>query len=451
MEQFVTLEQMLAARDARQARLDAALSRAPLVSFTMNIAGPEKNSPLIRRGFLAGCRRLRDAFAARGIPLTLLEKTDEITGCEALLAAEGEAREIKAICAEIEDADELGRLFDMDVIDSGGRKLARAELGLSERGCMVCGAEGRGCAARRLHSVDELQRETARRLRGFFAEADRKAIAALAKQSLIDEVRVTPKPGLVDRSNNGSHADMDLALFEKSAAALTPYWAECVRIGMESAQLAGEETFALLRQAGLAAEQTMLAATGGVNTHKGAIFLLGTLCGAVGRLWTADAPCRDAQTLCMECARMTRAPLSAELMRMDAQTSTTAGARLYLQSGMRGARGEIMDGLPGVRNTALPALKNALAHGCDENHAAAIALLHLIARGTDTNMVKRGGADGAAWGAQQAKALLDAVQFPALQDIAALDREFIARNLSPGGCADLLAVTLFLQAWEQAG
>lgn len=449
MEQFVTLEQMLAARDARQARLDAALSRAPLVSFTMNIAGPEKNSPLIRRGFLVGCRRLTDAFAAHGIPLTLLEETDAVTGCEALFAAEGDAQAVKAICAEIEDADELGRLFDMDVIDLSGRKLAREALGLSERGCMVCGAEGRGCAARRLHSVDELQLETARRLRGFFAEADRDAIAALATQSLIDEVRVTPKPGLVDRNNSGSHTDMDLALFEKSAAALTPYWAECMRIGMESAHLASEETFARLRRAGLSAEQTMLAATGGVNTHKGAIFLLGTLCGAAGRLWTADTPCRDTQTLCAECARMTRAPLSAELSRMDAATSTTAGARLYLQSGMRGARGEIMDGLPGVLTTALPALKNALAHSCDENHAAAIALLHLIARGTDTNMVKRGGADGAAWGARQAKFLLDAAQFPALEDISALDRAFVARNLSPGGCADLLAVTLFLHTWEQ--
>ena len=447
MVQFVTLEQMLAARDARQARLDASFSRAPLVSFTMNIAGPEKNSPLIRRGFLVGCRRLRDAFAAHGISLTLLEETNEITGCEALFAAAGDAHEVKAICAEIEDADELGRLFDMDVIDSGGRKLAREELGLSERGCMICGAQGRGCAARRLHSVDELQSETSRRLRGFFAEDDRCAVAALATQCLIDEVRVTPKPGLVDRRNSGSHTDMDLALFEKSAAALTPYFSECVAIGIESAQLAAEETFALLRRAGLAAEQTMLAATNGVNTHKGAIFLLGTLCGAVGRLWTADAPCRDAQKLCEECARMTRAPLDAELKYMEAPT--TAGTRLYLQSGMRGARGEVMDGLPGALNIALPALKTALAHGCDENHAAAIALLHLIARGTDTNMVKRGGADGAAWGAQQAKALLDTTQLPALEDIAALDEVFIARNLSPGGCADLLAVTLFLHAWEQ--
>ena len=445
MERFVTLEQMLCAREARQARLNAALVRAPLVSFTMNIAGPEKNSPLIRRGFFVGCKRLTDAFAAHGITLTLLEVTDEITGCEALYAAEGCALTAKALCAACEDADELGRLFDMDVIDADGRRISREELGLRERGCMICGAQGRGCAARRAHSVDELQRETTRRLHNFFRNADRKNIAVLATQSLLDEVHVTPKPGLVDRCNSGSHTDMDLALFEKSAAALAPYWETCVSIGMESSSLTSVETFAQLRRAGLSAEQTMLDATGGVNTHKGVIFLLGILCGAVGRLWRADTPCRDAKALCAECARMTTAPLREEFSHL---TPDTAGAQFYLRHGMRGARGEVMDALPGVQETALPALRSAIENGCTREHAAAIALLHLIARETDTNMVKRGGIDGAQWGAQQARKLLQRASVPAIEDIAALDAQFIAKNLSPGGCADLLALALFLHELE---
>ncbi|MBR3704458.1 MAG: triphosphoribosyl-dephospho-CoA synthase CitG [Oscillospiraceae bacterium] len=445
MERSVTLEQMLSAREARQARLGAALVCAPLVSFTMNIAGPEKNSLLIRRGFLAGRQRLEDAFAAHGITLTLLEETDAVTGCEALYAAAGCAITAKALCAACEDADELGRLFDMDVIDADGRRITRGELGLRERGCLVCGAAGRGCAARRVHSVEQLQRETNRRLHNFFREADKKTVADLATQSLLDEVRVTPKPGLVDRNNSGSHTDMDLALFEKSAAALAPYWKACVNIGMESATLAPEETFARLRRAGLKAEQTMLAATGGVNTHKGAIFLLGILCGAVGRLWRSDEPCRDAKTLCGECVRMTAVPLGKEL---DTLAPDTAGAQFYLRHGLRGARGEVMDGLPGVWAVALPVLRDALACGCGREHAAAVALLHLIARGTDTNMVKRGGMDGAAWGAQQAKDLLQRSAVPKIEDIAALDEQFIEKNLSPGGCADLLALTLFLHEWD---
>ena len=449
MEQVVTLEQMLSAREVRQARLTAALVHAPLVSFTMNIAGPEKSSPLIRRGFQVGCQRLTRAFAAHGITLTLLEQTDEITGCEALYAVHGCPMTAKALCAACEDADELGRLFDMDVIDRDGRRLSRGELGLRERGCLVCGAEGRGCAARRKHSVAELQQETRRRLSAFFRQADRTTAATLATQSLLDEVRVTPKPGLVDRNNSGSHTDMNLALFEKSATALAPYWEQCVEIGMESATLAPEETFARLRRVGLCAEQTMLAATNGVNTHKGAIFLLGILCGAVGRLWSAGEPCQDAERLCAECANMTNAPLREELERISVQSPNTTGARLYQQCGIRGARGEVMDGLPGVWEIALPTLRHALAHGCDREHAAAIALLHLIARGTDTNMVKRGGQEGAAWGAQQAKELLQRSPFPTIEEIARLDAQFIEKNLSPGGCADLLALTLFLHEWER--
>ncbi len=447
MEQVVTLEQMLSAREVRQARLTAALVHAPLVSFTMNIAGPEKSSPLIHRGFLVGCQRLTEVFSTHGITLTLLEQTDEITGYEALYAVQGCPMTAKALCAACEDADELGRLFDMDVIDRDGRRLSRGELGLRERGCLVCGAEGRGCAARRKHSVTELQQETRRRLSAFFRQADCTTVATIATQSLLDEVRVTPKPGLVDRNNSGSHMDMNLPLFERSATALAPYWEQCVTIGMESATLAPEETFARLRRVGLCAEQTMLATTNGVNTHKGAIFLLGILCGAVGRLWSAEEPCRDARRLCAECARMTQAPLREELERISVQSPDTAGARLYQQCGIRGARGEVMDGLPGVWEVALPTLRDALAHGCDREHAVAIALLHLIARGTDTNMVKRGGIDGATWGAEQARALLQRSSLPTIEEIAQLDSQFIEKNLSPGGCADLLALTLFLHEW----
>lgn len=450
MEQLVTLEQMLAAREARGDRIAAALDRAPLVSFTMNIAGPQKNSPLIRRGFAEGLYALSQAFAAREIPLSLLNRTDSVTGCEALFAAKGDALDVKRICAAIEDANALGRLYDMDVIDKNGRKLDRSELGLAERGCMICGAPGRGCAARRVHSVEELRAETERRLTEHFLNADRKTVEKLATDCLIAEVNVTPKPGLVDRANTGSHADMDLPLFEKSAAALTAFWGECFTAGVETAALTPEETFSRLRGAGLTAEKTMLTATCGVNTHKGAIFLLGTVCGAVGRLWNAAEPCKDVDTISRECSRMTTAPLIEEFSQIRTHgAADTAGAGLYLHCGMRGARGEIMDGLPGVRETALPALKNALAQDCGEEHAAAVALLHLIARGTDTNMVKRGGEDGAHWGAEAAAKLLRAAPIPTQEQIAALDHEFIARNLSPGGCADLLAVTLFLHQWEQ--
>lgn len=120
---------------------------------------------------------------------------------------------------------------------------------------------------------------------------------------------------------------------------------------------------------------------------------------------------------------------------------STAGQKLYLQKGLRGIRGEVAEGLPSVANIALPALEEGLSKGLSFNDAAACALIQLIAQVEDTNLYHRGGEEGAAFAKESAKAL---GQFPAMTEIEALDEAFIARNLSPGGCADLLAATLFL-------
>ena len=343
-----------------------------------------------------------------------------------------DAKALKAFCVKIEEATSLGRLFDMDVLDADGNKLDRE----SQRGCIVCGAPGRGCAAGRVHSVAELQAATSKILQEHFASADQERIADLAVQSLLDEVHITPKPGLVDRRNTGSHSDMDLNTFVASAKALCPYFKACVAIGQETAAKPAEETFQLLRQAGLDAEKAMFAATGGVNTHKGAIFTLGILCGSIGRLWVAESLTASLTLLLKECAAVGQAAC-ADFAKMD---GATAGQKLYLQKGLRGIRGEVADGLPAVANIALPALKDGIAKGLSFHHAAACALIQLIAQVEDTNLYHRGGEEGAIFAKEYAKTL---GAFPTVKQIEAMDDAFIARNLSPGGCADLLAATCF--------
>ena len=424
----VSLHDILNAREVRAQQQKQLLAkyRLPLVCFTMNIAGPIKTTPLIRRGFHAGLEQL-----GRQLPFEQIcfQQVQELpTGCEAVFAVDLPARELKQLCTHIEEDHPLGRLFDMDVIDTDGTKLERE----TQRGCIVCGAPGRLCAASRAHSVQQLQAVTTQLLERYFFPLD---IAATAVQSLIDEVHTTPKPGLVDRRNNGSHKDMDIPLFEASAQALRPYFEECVRIGQNTAQLPPEETFPLLRAAGTETEKTMLQVTGGVNTHKGAIYALGLLCGSIGRLC-----CTDTDAILAECRAMVSVSVKADLA---AATGKTAGERLYLQYGIRGIRGEAADGFPSVRNVGLPVFRQALADGLSQNDAGAIALLHLIAHAEDTNLYHRGGRDGAQWAAAAAKALLPC---PSNAQIAQLDDAFIARNLSPGGCADLLAVTCFLHS-----
>lgn len=449
----VTLEEMLRAREDRVRRQEAMLRRygGPLISFSMNMPGPVKDSPLLRRAFRAGRAQLEAGLRAWSLPVLAQEERLASTGCEGLYAAAGPAEKVKELCVSIEEGSPLGRLWDMDVLSPGGSRLAREAVGGRPRGCMVCGKAGRGCASRRLHAVSELQEAARRILTSHFAAADRDCAAALATQALLEEVCVTPKPGLVDCANTGSHRDMDLFTFLRSASALTPYWARCVETGMETAAEPPGAAFQALRQAGRAAERTMFAATGGVNTHKGAIFTLGLLCGAAGRLWRPEGPCRDPERLLEQCAALARTPWEADFSPLRAGAPpSTAGERLYLSQGLTGIRGEAARGLPGVRDRALPALRRALAAGRSRNDAGAIALLHLIASVEDTNMTARGGPEAARAARTACAAVLEREALPSMETIAELDRDFIRQNLSPGGCADLLSAAFFLLSWQEA-
>lgn len=435
--QEVTLPQVLEARENRVALQRQLLQQhaVPLICFTMNIAGPVKVSPLIERAFYEGVRLLDEALA--DLPVRHREITVAATGCQAMLAVDTTAATLKAVCTALEEGSLLGRLFDMDVLDTDGHKLSR----VTERGCLVCGKPGRTCAAGRLHSVEQLQAATATLITEHFFPTDVERIARIARESLLAEVYTTPKPGLVDRRNNGSHTDMTVATFEKSAHALTPYFRHCVELGHQTANASPSETFQQLRTSGMQAEQTMYRATDGINTHKGAIFSFGVLCGALGRLWRAERPTVDLAALLSECAAMTREAVHRDF---EATNTTTAGGRLYRELGLVGIRGEVASGFPSVRAIGLPLYSRARARGLDHNDAGVLTLLHLIAAVQDTNLYHRGGAEGAAFAKESAKALLARTELPSSEDIDRLDDAFIARRLSPGGCADLLAVTYFL-------
>lgn len=436
----VTLLEMLAAREERAKKQSELLKEfgCPIISFTMNIAGPQKTSPLIERAFDEGVRLLLCSIH----PEKLRKKDIRTlkTGCECFLAVALPAATLKKICVEIEEKNSLGRLFDMDVIDISGKKLERE----NERGCIVCGKKGRGCAASRAHSAEELKSVTYKIMREHFAAFDRAAIAEKAAQSLVDEVNTTPKAGLVDRRNCGSHSDMNVQMFLKSAAALKGYFEKCVEIGQQTSKEPPENTFPPLKEAGIEAEKEMLRATAGVNTHKGAIYSMGLVCGAMGRLYCPENPIAKTEDILSESSRIVKDAAERDL---NSASGKTAGERLYLEKSIRGIRGEALGGFPSVLNISLPAFYSALESGKSQNDAAALSLLELIARVEDTNLYKRGGIEGAKWAKNAARELLE--KRPSNKQIEALDDEFIKRNLSPGGCADLLALTLFLHSLKK--
>ncbi len=392
---------------------------APVISAVLRWDGGESEL-LAGRAFRAGTEQLEAGLA--GARLTVLARREEPIpgGRAALYAVEGTARDTAAVCASLREGWPLAGLFDLE----DGENILGAQI--------------------------PPPGEARRRMAAYFALADRERAAALVTRALLDEVCATPKPGLVDRANNGSHRDMSLFTFTASAAALAPYWRRCVQIGQDTAEQGPEETFRALRRAGQGAERAMFAATGGVNTHKGAIFTLGIICGTVGRLWRPESPCRDPETILAQCAALAAGAARRDFAALRDTPPRTAGERLYAEQGITGIRGEAAQGFPSVSQIALPALRRALAAGRSRNDAAVLALLSLIARVADTNMLSRGGPEEARSAAEDCARLLEGDAMPSMKAVSRLDEAFIRQNLSPGGCADLLSAALFLWDWSQA-
>ncbi len=262
-------------------------------------------------------------------------------------------------------------------------------------------------------------------------------IARLAAAALVEEVYTTPKPGLVDLNNTGAHRDMTVETFLYSAAALQPYFKEMACLGRT---LPEAELLPALREAGIRAEQAMFRATKGVNTHKGALFSLGLLCGCAGRCLALQIR-PQAEALCAMVAKLTRGICAREL----GTGEETHGQGVYRKYGARGVRGEAETGFASVQTHSLPLFRRELAKGTDYGEAAVKALLSLVAHVPDTTVLHRRGEEIAAWAAREAAELL---QHYSEAGALALDEAFIRENISHGGCADLLAVTIFLHRLE---
>lgn len=264
-------------------------------------------------------------------------------------------------------------------------------------------------------------------------------IAALAAHSLRLEVRTWPKPGLVSHVDTGSHADMDAGTFEHSASALQPFFAELFEAGARNGEMQA------LRRIGLRAEGAMLAATGGVNTHRGAIFGLGLLCAAAGlrAAGHADAGRSLGETVSRRWGRDLLA---------GPRPSDSHGEAARRRHGAGGARQEAAQGFPGVYGIGLPALRQGSRLAPHDAQAARVqACFALIAALEDTNLLHRGGAAGLRFAQHSAQAFLAAggVGRPGWRLAAERTHHaFVARRLSPGGAADLLAMSVFAMALE---
>jgi triphosphoribosyl-dephospho-CoA synthase len=264
-------------------------------------------------------------------------------------------------------------------------------------------------------------------------------LAELARQALVAEVELTPKPGLVDRRGAGAHSDLSLDLMRQSAAAIAPYF-EAMGDSAQSMPFdRGLRTE--VAAIGRAAESAMLQATNGSNAHKGAIWILGLLVTAASRGIDLN-PAAIAQ----DAGFLARLPDRAQPQLLS------HGEMVRARYGATGARGEAFAGFPHVLHVGLPTLRAERNRARTETNSRLWALLNIMARLEDTCVLYRGGAEGLAIVQKGASdALLAGGPGSVAGELAMLrlDQELLIRNISPGGAADLLAATLFLDALEQ--
>jgi len=272
--------------------------------------------------------------------------------------------------------------------------------------------------------------------------APERAIGRIAVQSLYWELVLYPKPGLVSLRDGGAHEDMDATTFLRSLFSLRHYFIAIAQAGATGVPMSE------LRRLGLNAETQMLRATGGVNTHRGAIFTLGLLSAAAGRAWICGGDASDAALRDVLLRDWHR-----DLIAVHASVATVPshGQQVAARYRVAGARGEAVHAFPSVFEIGLPAMRDALARGAGMHRARLHAFFALAAEVDDTNVLFRGGATA-----------LDRVQKGAAEFIASgsvfadgwhdraemLHRECSRARVSPGGCADLLAAACFVHEWQ---
>ena len=450
----VTSVELRAARDRRVLKKWELLTPGGeicLVEFSLNIAGAVKTFPFARAAFREEVRELSDRLSRFSVLKT--EVYEKNTGDCAFFLLKSQAIQVKKFLVSVEESHPLGRLFNLDVCGPDGISVKRHDLGLLPRTCLVCGEDAHVCAEKKSHSMELIQWQTAKLFHEFFRDRAADQAASAAVRGLLYEVSTTPKPGLVDRNNSGSHKDMDFFTFLDSSASLIPWFREFFCLGWDHSSEPDGQLFERLRYAGQRAETAMFSATGGINTHKGLVFASAILCGALGKVHAGRELPLPFTDVLQECRRLGKCSLSDLHRPPNVQPPLpTNGERIFTAYGIRGARGEAAAGFPSAVQIGLPALRKWLSAGFSLNDSAAMALLTLISEVDDTNMVHRGGPELAKKRKEQAKILLSAVTKENFKEtLYTLDHQYMTENLSPGGCADLLAVSLMFHFLSVCG
>jgi holo-ACP synthase CitX len=441
---------VLAARDARAALIarlcaqrDGGGHPTPprtLVFASLAVPGPDKAPDGGGIALACGVDALRRTLA--GAPWGELDRGTDALGPWAAVAVAADPEPVKRAAAGIEGSLPFGRVLDLDVYGDDGRPVDRAGLGLPPRLCLVCEEPARECISRRRHAGGEPAARAAAILEPL---GPRRSWAAGLAGALVegaqDELDLTPKPGLVDRHDSGSHPDLTYSAMARSVRLLGLYFDELVAMRGPAGAAAGERgDLAPCVAAGRRAEARMRRAAGS-NAHRGLIFLGGLIV-----LAGCDAS-RDGEPAEDSVLRRRVADLAREFCGRGApDAEDTPGARARNEHGVEGILGEARAGLPAVFEAGLPAFRATLARSGDRRRAALRAMAALMGAVEDTTALHRAGREGLARlrsDGEDLAALLDDGQDPD-PHLARWNEDYRRTGLTMGGVADCLALTLAL-------
>lgn len=426
----------------------------PVVTITINIPSTNKTKDSYVKAYNCIVKDFEKIMTANNLTIIYKEARISHDGPELFMVIKAHKALLKRLCIQFEESHLLGRLADIDVMDEENNILTRRNIGLKERKCLLCDNNAIACIVSKNHPLKELLIEIDKIIESYLSMQSltnhdkAMKISNLAIKALLYEVCASPKPGLVDRGNSGAHVDMNIFTFINSSISLIPTFYSCTMTGLENPEKSPQDVFKRIRNIGIQGEKQMYHSTKGVNTQKGLIFSLGTLCAAAGQIVSKNEKIA-VNRISHIVAEMTTGIIEKELESLNGQEinpiQLTAGQRLYLKYGVTGIRGEAQQGFSTVVKHGVPYLKNCLSERLTMNDAMVNTLLYIMTMAEDTNVLWRSDKDGLQYVKSKAKNALElgGMKTPeGHKAIQLMDKDLIKKNISPGGSADLLAITL---------
>jgi holo-ACP synthase / triphosphoribosyl-dephospho-CoA synthase len=434
------LHEILAARDERSLlRKEFSLRSLPTLSLNLNVPGYPKSNEITSRFFLYCLDDLKIYLSAQ---LIQLDVKKEILNKDAagdfyivpFSTGHQNLIEIKQICEDFEETHAWGRFIDADITDNAGKPVSSGK----SKSCFYCSEfPADVCRRDKRHETEELRAFMFSKMKAYCMQRREitisRNLSSLALQSILHEISLTPKPGLVDKFSNGTHSDMNYSTFINSTASISGYFNDLVKAGFAFVENDMTKALPVIRNIGLRMEKAMFESTNNVNTQKGIIFLMGLSLFSSGYLLAHEDEFRTdkfrtiIKNICKD--------LTANELQKPERPPETHGEHVYHKLKIAGARGEAEMGFPMVFDYGLAQL---LKSSSLNEEVLLRAFLTIAANNNDTNILFRSSMDILNQFRRLSQTALDTDNLDLLADFC------IKQGISPGGSADILAVSIYL-------